>query len=223
MNQVHANDLPPDLLGFVVVHVGEPDRLGRCPVRIYRAPTEQHGKKISIQSFKDDPYENTHPYQLHYETSVDPPTGIITVSKNSARSAIAPPAWGVLGDASRKFGDGMRSLVLFHNDKFIDGTIINEMQFPTLGVDSSTQVAALIWSSKNGLIDQIYVSPEHRRYKTGKKIISFAGAVHHTFGWPGFMHGDGRRTDLGQSFANDVRRQHLVAPHSELSPPMDPQ
>ena len=182
-----------------------------------------HGQRLDVSHFDNDEFAMDTSFRLHFETLIDSESGIIRVINYTGRGRLAPSAWGVLGDASRRHGTGMRSLVTFANDHFRDGAIIDEMQFPILGIDNTHQVGAVVWSSITGLVDQIYVSPEHRRTKMAKKVLHLASACHHTHGWGGHIHGDGRRTDLGEAFTSTMRRQHLIAPHSELSPPMDPQ
>ncbi|MEY3806410.1 MAG: hypothetical protein RIR69_1222, partial [Actinomycetota bacterium] len=53
------------------------------------------------------------------------------------------------------------------------------------------------------------------------RIINAAAAVHHCHGWSGFINANGKRTELGERLALSWRNPLRVAPHTELSPPMD--
>jgi hypothetical protein len=55
----------------------------------------------------------------------------------------------------------------------------------------------------------------------GTVLIYAAEALHQAQGWPGHLHGDGRRTDLGSRFAAGVRHPQRVAPLTDLMPDMD--
>jgi hypothetical protein len=41
-------------------------------------------------------------------------------------------------------------------------------------------------------------------------------------GWPGRLHADGRRTELGERLVKGIRRGDLPGPLTTLMPPMDP-
>lgn len=54
------------------------------------------------------------------------------------------------------------------------------------------------------------------------KLLCTAGTVHHARRWPGAIRANGRRTAMGQDFVSNIPFAVRIAPHTELSPPMDP-
>lgn len=216
----HTEELPAEEQGFAIVTIGERHPNGLAPTRVYRVPIERTNERVTVHDPSQDPLKDH--FNLHFETNVRP-DGVLVLTSNNARSAAGPHIWCVALDISRRFGDDTYSLVAFNDGRLPKDTIVDEMHFPTLGVDNSTQVAAVVWSTTNGLISQLYVNKEQRRNKLGKKISSLAGAYHYSRGWDGLMHSDGRRTALGEAYVGHMRRQYLIAPHSELNPPMDPE
>lgn len=190
-------------------------------MRNYMVPAERDGEKLDVpEGVGADPLARMH--VLNYETRVDVNDARIVVVRHAPIAPESPSMWFVAVDVSKKMGDAMRSIVGFASDRFTDGTIIDEMQFVTLAVDNNTQVGAITWSRESGIIDQLYVSPAFRRRQVARRLLNAAAAYHHTFGWPGVLRADGRRTELGQAFARHIPRPQRVAPHTELSPPMDP-
>jgi hypothetical protein len=61
-----------------------------------------------------------------------------------------------------------------------------------------------------GLTHQIHVAPQHRRRGIAGKPAQAAFAVQHARGLPD-LHADGSRTDLGERFAQGLRRLHRLA------------
>lgn len=102
------------------------------------------------------------------------------------------------------------------------GTVISANRFPLLGVPNDSQVAAIRWYPHDGLIHQVYVRPDARRKSLGTLMIYAASAFHQANSWPGRLHGDGRRTDLGDKFVAGLRHPQRYAPLTEVQPPMDP-
>lgn len=102
------------------------------------------------------------------------------------------------------------------------GTVISANRFPVLGVPNDSQVAAIRWYPRDGLIHQVFVKPEARRQSLGTVMIYAASAFHQANSWPGRLHGDGRRTDLGDKFVAGLRHPQRYAPLTEVQPPMDP-
>jgi len=100
------------------------------------------------------------------------------------------------------------------------GTIVSGGAFRFLPVPNDAQVGAVRWY-RDGLVHQIYVAHDRRRQNVGSALLMTASAWHTSNGWPGRLHGDGRRTDLGQKFVAGLRFGDRAAPHSELMPPMD--
>ena len=152
-----------------------------------------------------------------------PVNGQIHISRSKLIAPGTPSMWFVRMDARAKMGDSIHAVVAFITDHFNDGVVIDEMEFVMLPVHNDDQVGAITWNRKSGEIDQIYVSPESRRHNIAQRLINAAAAVHHTHSWPGVMHANGRRTNLGERFALSWQNPLRIAPHTELSPPMDPQ
>jgi hypothetical protein len=212
------DQLPVDEQGLAVVRHLDERQGDLAPARVYRVPLYHHGERLDVVDPADDPWSKRQP--LQYRTEVN--SGTVTIRDFAWRVPNIPDLWGVAVNVSRRFGDDMRSIVAFDSGIFSNLTVIDEMQFPTLGVDNSTQVAAVVWSARTGIVDQIYVGKDYRRTGIGKRVALLAGAYHYSRGWPGIIRGDGRRTALGQSFVQSVRRPHLIPEHTELNPPMDP-
>jgi len=102
------------------------------------------------------------------------------------------------------------------------GIIISANRFPVLGVPNDSQVAAIRWYPHDGLIHQVFVRQDARRMSLGTVMIYAASAFHQANSWPGRLHGDGRRTDLGDKFVAGLRHPQRYAPLTEVQPPMDP-
>jgi hypothetical protein len=101
------------------------------------------------------------------------------------------------------------------------GTVISANRYPVLGVPNDSQVAAIRWYPHDGLIHQVYVRQDARRKSLGTLMIYAASAFHQAHAWPGRIHGDGRRTDLGDKFVAGLRHPQRYAPLIEVQPPMD--
>ena len=132
----------------------------------------------------------------------------------------APEVWFCWVDEPRA-PRSAANLVAFANDRLPPGTIVSGMQFPTLGVSSDEQAGAIRWYHDGATIHQIFVAEKYRRMHLGTVLIYGAEALHQAHGWPGHLHGDGRRTDLGERFAAGVRHPQRVAPLTETIPEMD--
>lgn len=102
------------------------------------------------------------------------------------------------------------------------GTVVGANRFPLLGVPNDAQLAAIRWYPRDGLIHQVFVRPDHRRRSLGTVMIYAASAFHQAHAWPGRLHGDGRRTELGDKFVAGLRHPQRYAPLTDLQPPMDP-
>lgn len=113
------------------------------------------------------------------------------------------------------------NLVAYADDRMPQGTIITNIQFASMMNTHDGQVGAIRWYPDGGLIHQIYVAPERRRENIGSMLIYAAAALHVAHGWAGRLHGDGRRTDLGERFAAGIRHGQRVAALSQLQPGMD--
>ncbi len=205
--------------GRAFVRFGSPDQLGRRATIAYRVPRELDGERYDVLSgVDDDPL--VHEYEMVWQTSFDG-AGRLCISGSESVAPDAPSAWYVAVDAARHFGDGRRAIVVFSSEHFARGTVIDEMEFVMLPVNNEDQIGTVIWTKSTGLITEIYVAPEHRRNDVGLLALLGAAAYHHSFGWDGLLHNDGKRTLLGQQFALSIDIADRIAPHVELSPPMD--
>jgi hypothetical protein len=113
------------------------------------------------------------------------------------------------------------NLVAFVGDERPMGTIVSRYTFATMGVQNDRQVGAIRWYPRDGLIHQIYVGPDWRRNKMAMYIMYSASAFHHANGWAGILHGDGRRTLLGDYLAAASAHPHRYLPLQDEMPPMD--
>lgn len=113
------------------------------------------------------------------------------------------------------------NLVAFATDHSEPGTIVSRYTFATLGVDNNAQVGAVRWY-RTGLIHQIFAAPAWRRSGVATALLLTASAFHQANAWPGKLHADGRRTELGQRFAAAARYAHRVGELTETMPDMDP-
>jgi ribosomal protein S18 acetylase RimI-like enzyme len=165
-----------------------------------------------------------------YEISPEGPGSIARLRLEPWTAPGAPDVWFCWVDEPARVGSrdatgtpskAAANLVAFANDRLPAGTIVSSMQFPTLGVSSAEQAGALRWYRDGGTIHQIYVGERYRRMHLGTALLYAASALHQANGWPGFLRGDGRRTDLGSRFAAGLRHPQRVAPLTELMPDMD--
>lgn len=111
-------------------------------------------------------------------------------------------------------------LVAFATDHLPNGTVISKYAFATLGVHSNTQAGAVNWHT-NGLVRQVYVTPSMRRQFVGTALLRAADAWHQARGVPGRVHGDGRRTELGEALVATTVHPQRYKPLSETMPAMD--
>jgi hypothetical protein len=146
--------------------------------------------------------------------------GILRVDFADFATPGAPPTWFVHVDEPQS-APRATNLVAFVGDRFPAGTIIDGRQFATLGIRSESQVAAIRWYPRGGLVHQVFVAPQWRRHQLAIHIIYAAEALHRAQGWPGWIHGDGRRTELGQKLMSGMRHPQRWAPLTEVMPSMD--
>jgi GNAT superfamily N-acetyltransferase len=133
----------------------------------------------------------------------------------------APPLWFVLVDEPRVTPPAT-NLVAFASAERPAGTVVNQYQFASMGVQSDEQSAAVRWYPRDGLVHQIYVAPQWRRHQVGTLVLYSAGAVHQSMGWNGRLHSDGRRTPAGDALTSNILHPVRIAPLSETMPDMDP-
>nr|WP_281371659.1 GNAT family N-acetyltransferase [Petropleomorpha daqingensis] len=113
-------------------------------------------------------------------------------------------------------------MVAFSDARHADGTLLDDAAARALGVVGEHQVAALRWWPRRGLINQIYVAPEHRRLGIAAKLGHAAFALQRARGLPDLT-ADGRRTDLGERFREGLPAYAAwrLAPRTHRQPPMD--
>ena len=118
---------------------------------------------------------------------------------------------------------GASTLVAFSDARFADGTLVDARAVRTAGVDGARQVGALRWWPGTGLVHQIYVTPVHRRRGVGHKLSRAVFGLQAARGLPP-LHGDGRRTELGEEWRSGLPAAVAarMAPLSEVMPPMTP-
>jgi hypothetical protein len=75
---------------------------------------------------------------------------------------------------------------------------------------------------RNGLVHQIFVAKDYRRMHLATILLYMAGAWHQANGWEGRIHGDGRRTELGEQLLATLNHPQRYAPLDQVMPPMDP-
>jgi hypothetical protein len=112
-------------------------------------------------------------------------------------------------------------LVAFASDVVAPGTIVDRFTFATLGVDNSSQVAAVKWRPSTGVVAEVFVHREQRRQQLATLLLYSASAFHQSNGWPGALRSDGRRTDLGERFVTGLAHPQRIAPWTERAGPMD--
>lgn len=147
--------------------------------------------------------------------------GLLRVEVPADAAPESPPMWFVqLSEA--KADRPAEHLVGFPTDDFAPGTIVTRYTFATAGVHNDRQAGAVRWYRDLALVHQIFVARDWRRRNVGTMLLHVADAWHQANGWPGHLHSDGRRTDLGQQFITGVRHPQRFAPLTETMPPMDP-
>lgn len=155
-----------------------------------------------------------------WSTTVDP-AGRLRVTVDDWAAPGALPCWYVL---LLPEGEDRPSatLVAYPTEHLDPGTVVSDTVFFGLPVRSAEQVAAIRWWRDDGCVDQVFVGPDHRRTHLATALIYAASAVHQAHGWPGRLHSDGRRTDLGQRLVAGFRHPDRIAPWTVRMPPMDP-
>ena len=115
------------------------------------------------------------------------------------------------------------TLVAFSDARYGDGRVLSRGEARADRVSGASQVAALRWWPGTGLVHQIYVRPSYRRRGVAGKLAHAAFGVQAVRGLPS-LHGDGRRTDLGELWRNGLPEHvaRLMAPRSMHLPPMTP-
>ena len=212
------SEVPREQRAFAYVRIGAPDRHGRRMCRSYLVPINRDGEKVDAPCAEDDPFIGH--FECRFEATIDV-SGHVRLERLVGQSPDSPHMWFVVVDDSARTGRDTRSIVGFATDHFVDGTIIDEMEFVMLSVSNEQQIAAIQWSRTDGTVEQIYVNSVYRRSHVGLRMGQTAGAYHQVCGWPGVVHASGKRTAMGQAFATGGVAAVRVGRHEELSPPMD--
>jgi GNAT superfamily N-acetyltransferase len=147
-------------------------------------------------------------------------TGLLRIEVPDSSAPGAPALWFVFVDEP-SVRPAAANLVAFATDHFPPGTVVSKFRFATTGVPNEAQAGAVRWY-RNGLVHQVFVSESWRRRHVGTVLLHAADAYHQASGWPGHLHGDGRRTRLGERFLATLRHPQRFAPLSDVMPPMDP-
>jgi GNAT superfamily N-acetyltransferase len=118
---------------------------------------------------------------------------------------------------------GATTLVAFSDARYGEGRVLDQREARAHKITAGRQVAALRWWPSTGLVHQIYVQPAHRRRGVAGKLAQAAFGIQMARGLPS-LHGDGRRTDLGEQWRDGLPDYVTwrLAPRSEHLPPMTP-
>ncbi len=157
-----------------------------------------------------------------YELTPTESGGLAHLNITSEQLGAAPPLWFCWVDEPGAH-PAAANLVAYADERVPTGTIISAMQFASMNNRVDEQVGAIRWYHDGGLIHQIYVAPSRRRENIGSALLLAAGAWHQAHGWPGRLHADGRRTDLGQKFAAGQQFAQRIGDLRETMPDMDEQ
>lgn len=148
------------------------------------------------------------------------PRGLLRVEIGKYLLPDPPPLWFVWVDEPRANPAGT-NLVAFPGDRFEPGTIIDKYVYATSGVPNGEQAGAVRWYPGGGLVHQVYVAPAWRRRNVASTLLYTADAFHQANGWEGKLHGDGRRTALGQMLLAGLLHPNRAKQLTEEMPPMD--
>jgi GNAT superfamily N-acetyltransferase len=131
-----------------------------------------------------------------------------------------PPLWFVWVDEPKASPAGT-NLVAFPGDRYEPGTIVSRYTYATSGVPNGEQAGAVRWYPGGGQVHQIFVAPAWRRRNVASTLLYTADAFHQANGWEGKLHGDGRRTALGQMLLAGLQHPNRAKQLTEEMPPMD--
>lgn len=170
---------------------------------------------------RDDPGDLTDVFWA-WATDVDEARHLV-ITINPAAVPGASDLWFVAIEERHGRKRHTTSLVAFDTDHFPDGTVVTNAEFVPMKVRSDRQAAAIRWWREEAVVDQIFVRADIRRTHVGLKIIYTAASYHQAHGWPGVLHSDGRRTDLGERLATGVPHPQRISAWDERMAPMDPE
>jgi GNAT superfamily N-acetyltransferase len=139
----------------------------------------------------------------------------------SQRILPSPPSVWFVEVQDRPDRPDEAQLVAFMTDHRPAGTVIDRFEFATMGVGNHEQVGAVKWRPSDGVVVEVFVQPSHRRQRLATLLLGAADAIHQSYGWPGAIRSDGRRTELGEELVVGVAHPKRVAPWTEQADPMD--
>jgi GNAT superfamily N-acetyltransferase len=115
------------------------------------------------------------------------------------------------------------TMVAFSDARRAEGRLITESTARSAGVSAADQVGAVRWWPGEGLVHQVYVRPEFRRRGVAGKLVQAAAGVQAVRGGPP-LHGDGRRTELGEQWRQGLPGYvaQRLAERTHVVPPMTP-
>lgn len=148
--------------------------------------------------------------------------GLVRISIGQYLLPEPPPLWFVWVDEPKSSPAGT-NLVAFGGGQYPPGTVISRYTFATAGVPNGEQAGAVRWYPGGGQVHQVFVSPEWRRRNVASTLLYTADAFHQANGWEGKLHGDGRRTALGQMLLAGLLHPNRAKQLTEEMPPMDHQ
>jgi hypothetical protein len=146
--------------------------------------------------------------------------GLIRVSYDNFALAKDLNVWFVFVDEP-KSNPAAANLVLFVGDQKPMGTFVSRYAFATMGVANDEQIGAIRWYRDSGMIHQIYIAPKYRQLQLATYLLYSTSAFHHAKGWSGIIHGDGRRTKLGNILAAASAYPNRYRALELQMPPMD--
>jgi len=149
-------------------------------------------------------------------------TGHSILSINPALLPDTPPIWFVALPERTQPSPAI-SLVAFITDDHEPGKVISDPEFFSMAVDTSQQVGAIRWWIDSGIVDQIFVAEQWRRKYVGRALIASAQCYQVHNGWTPRLSSNGRRTAMGQQYADAALFPDRFAPLDDPALPMDPQ
>lgn len=126
--------------------------------------------------------------------------GLIEVAFGRFRTPGLENVWFVSVDEPRA-EPAATNLVAFVGDQLPAGTVVSRYTFATMGVHNNQQAGAVRWYPETGLVHEVYVAPEWRRLQLATRLLYTANAINLAKGSSSRLHGDGRRTQLGEFLA----------------------
>lgn len=194
-------------------HRQEPLPGGRWRVRCIFSDEHPDGTLV------DDPGDTSGSFQL-WTADLDG-DGRPRIAVHPEATPGAPELWFVALPEPTAERPAM-TLVGYADPVLPAGVVISDQEFFHLPVRNDDQVGAIRWWSGDGVVDQVYVGERWRRRHVATALIYAASAFHQFNGWPGRLHADGRRTELGEHLVAGIRHPSRIAVLDKLMPPMDP-